>query len=209
MSQKGQIQVLIVVLVVGLLALGGYLVYTNYSNNRIKLPAATQFTPQPSPSPTDLTANWKKYTNNELHFSFKYPANLKLTESKSTSRSNYQDKVTFLNLSAGSLQFNLSFEPNPKNLTIDKWLLERIEQERLECEIDCPGFSNPTERLIVAKKEAVFQELGSVVPSINIYLPLDNKTVIWASAINPPKMVPTEEDKKLLISILDTFKFTN
>lgn len=53
MTQKGQIQVLIIALVVGLLAIGGYLVY----QNQPKPAPSSQPTTQPSSSPSDETTN--------------------------------------------------------------------------------------------------------------------------------------------------------
>lgn len=76
MSQKGQIQILLIILMVGLLALGGYLVY----QKQVK-PTPTpspQPTTQPSPqstlSPADETTNWKTYIRKNV-FEIKYPPN--------------------------------------------------------------------------------------------------------------------------------------
>ena len=78
MNQKGH--VLLVVLLIAV-AIGGYLLYTNYSNNRSKVTTSVvQQTTQPSPSPSDETANWKTYTNTKYGFSFKYPSNLVVAE---------------------------------------------------------------------------------------------------------------------------------
>lgn len=102
MNQKGIAPILIVILLAAAL-IGGYLVYTNYSNlsrensrdNRTKItqpPPTTQPKPKPSPIPSDITpesttsaaspvpngtgetANWKTYTDNERGFSYKYPS---------------------------------------------------------------------------------------------------------------------------------------
>ena len=73
-NQKGQ--VLLIVLLIAA-AIGGYLFYTNYSNNRSKIissPTIQQVT-QPSSTTTDEIANWKTYTSKYGEFSFKYPPN--------------------------------------------------------------------------------------------------------------------------------------
>lgn len=78
-NQKGQIQVLIVILVIGLLALGGYLVY----QKQLKPIPLPQPTTQPSPSPSDETTNWETYTNiKEPKFSFKYPSDKFIVEER-------------------------------------------------------------------------------------------------------------------------------
>ena len=72
-KQKGIAAILIVILIA--LAVGGYFVYTNYSNNRTRV----NF-PQPSSSPADETAkpdsigaNWKTYTNSKYRYVIRYP----------------------------------------------------------------------------------------------------------------------------------------
>ena len=72
MTQKGLAPILIVLLIA--LGIGGYLIYTNYSNNFTKPAKYVQITPTPTESTSIAeTANWKTYTNNEYKFSLKYP----------------------------------------------------------------------------------------------------------------------------------------
>lgn len=191
--------------------IGGYYLGANKQPSSSQPPTRPSqslptLTTTPTPTP-DETANWKTYKNNEFSFSFQYPPNLKLTESKQLSRSNYKDMVTSIGLAISSSSgFSLTLEPNPKSLTVDQWLLERIEEEKASCEIDCPGFSSPTQKLTIAKRNAIIQNLGSVVPSVNIYLPVGKNTVLWASAVNIRNQFPTEENKNSLISILNTLQ---
>lgn len=72
---------LVVGLVVVLLVLGGAYYFVNKSSSSTVSSSIVQAPASPivSPSPTlDETANWKTYTNNEYHFSFKYPPELTL-----------------------------------------------------------------------------------------------------------------------------------
>ena len=90
--EAGQILIFLLVGILILAAVGGTLIYTNYSNNRSKTvpnPVVTQ-TPQPTPSPSDArptpigageTANWKTYTDQTFKYEFKYPATWGLTPS--------------------------------------------------------------------------------------------------------------------------------
>ena len=74
-SQKGH-ALLIVVLIAA--AIGGYFIYTNYSNNRTKVTPPTVTHSSPAPTGAGETANWKTYSNTSLkysvNYSFKYPA---------------------------------------------------------------------------------------------------------------------------------------
>lgn len=63
-NQKGLAPILIVILVV--LIVGGYFVYSNYSTNQ------TQPEPTETPNP-DETAGWQTYINTEYKYSLKYP----------------------------------------------------------------------------------------------------------------------------------------
>lgn len=85
MSQKGLAPILIVVLI-AVLAVGGYLLY----NQQTKLTSApqptTQSTPAPSVNPTESAepvdiSNWKTYTNSKYGYSVKYPNNAVYSES--------------------------------------------------------------------------------------------------------------------------------
>lgn len=62
MSQKGLAPILIVFLIA--LAVGGYLIYSNYSNNRTKFPPTQQQITQPSPS-VDVCTDKKTYRSLE------------------------------------------------------------------------------------------------------------------------------------------------
>ncbi len=83
-NQKGLAPILIVLIVAALV--GGYLIYTNYSNNRIKTVSqhqvSTSQTPQPIPqaSSSAETSNWKTYTNSQDKYMFNNPSNWKLKE---------------------------------------------------------------------------------------------------------------------------------
>lgn len=73
MNQKGRI-FLVVILIAA--AIGGYFIYTNYSNNRTTL--TTQPSPTPDASPvsnsTGETANWKIYSDLVNPYTVKYPS---------------------------------------------------------------------------------------------------------------------------------------
>ena len=76
--QKG-FSLILIVLLIAVLGVGGYFVYSNYSGNQIK-PVPIQASPIPQLTPTDETANWRTYTNTLVGFSIKYPEKLSYNE---------------------------------------------------------------------------------------------------------------------------------
>lgn len=82
MTQKGQIQILIGILILVIVAGGAY--FLGKSNVKPSTPVVSQtsqptpsLTPDASPAPTGAreTANWKTYTDSANGFLFKYPNN--------------------------------------------------------------------------------------------------------------------------------------
>lgn len=66
MSQKGFVNIALIILIIMLVGVTGYFVL-------VKKPTSPQAKPTPQ---QDETANWKTYWNDKFGFSFKYPANL-------------------------------------------------------------------------------------------------------------------------------------
>ena len=83
MNQKGFAPTLIVLLIA--IGIGGYLLYTNYSNNQYKGVAqntpVTSQTPQvtSSSTPVDETADWKTYINKDINYTFQYPSSAEVS----------------------------------------------------------------------------------------------------------------------------------
>ena len=96
--QKGLTPILIV-LVITILGIGGYFVYTtNYSNNRTKTAQYVQTTPAPT---SDPMANWKTYTIQKYGIFFKYPSDWKFEDKTNLDLSRYKQEISFENKPVG------------------------------------------------------------------------------------------------------------
>lgn len=134
MNQKGQLQILLIILMVGLLALGGYLVY----QKQLKPTPLPQPTTQPSPSPSDETTNWKTYIRKSV-FEIKYPPNWQLSvEGKNDSViSFYREEVADPNKGGQGFCCGLTL------------YLRKPGSEKVELQ------SRPTERITIGEHDAI------------------------------------------------------
>lgn len=83
MNQKGFANIILVLVIVALVGVVGYFVLVKKSEPVAQrtTPISTQTkTPASTPTPKDETANWKTYTSDKDHFSFKYPPNWSLNK---------------------------------------------------------------------------------------------------------------------------------
>lgn len=73
--QKGQVLIFLLVGILIIAGIGGAFYLGRQTTPKSStIPAVTSQTPQPTPSPSDETANWKTYTNSKLGYAIKYPA---------------------------------------------------------------------------------------------------------------------------------------
>ena len=86
MNQKGFANIILIVVIVAIVAVGGYFIFSKKSGPITQQPTPTHTettvptkTPvSPTPTPKDETANWKTYTNAQYGFEFKYPVDHKI-----------------------------------------------------------------------------------------------------------------------------------
>lgn len=202
--------VIIIVISIGLVIA----LYANFASGKNKLKATA--TPKPTIATTSIidTANWLTYTNTQYGFSFQYPPNLKLTEIMQPSRTDQKISTLSLGLNGKTSSFSFSLEPNTKKLTLQDWHSAQTNEENINCKIDCAGFSSPTKLISVGRNQAIQQNLSSVVGTTNIYLSINDTTVLWASGTSSKEsgtleVEPTDATKTLLSQILSTVNFTN
>ena len=112
--------------------------------------------------------------------------------------------ITTVSLKGRDSDINIKTELNSGNLSIQDWLEERRKDEREHCQIDCFGFESQAKTITVADRRGLLQYLGSVVGTVNIYLPLNENTIIWISGSTERQLSPSLETRGLLISILNT-----
>lgn len=128
--QKGQAQVLILAGIVLAIALAGGIFYLG----RISAPKPENVitsSPQPSPTP-DPTANWKTYTDINEGFSFKYPEEEYLlnTRTEKTTNEGKHTSVDIQYCPTKNLEdcafpnnfFQVDVYENSQNMSIDSWL---------------------------------------------------------------------------------------
>ncbi len=70
MNQKGFVNIVSIVIIIAIIAIGGYFIFVKKST-----PIAQQ-TPTPTPVKQDGAVDWKIYENKKFNYGFKYPANL-------------------------------------------------------------------------------------------------------------------------------------
>ncbi len=82
LNQKGIAPIVLAIIVIAVLIIGiaiGYFINKFYVIEQPAAPATTS-----TPPPTDETANWKTYRNEEYRFEMKYPKDWKVREVSST-----------------------------------------------------------------------------------------------------------------------------
>lgn len=175
-----------------------------YKDNSPKISLAPSPTPTPTsdlnrePTGSAATSTWKTYTNVKYGFSFQYPPSLKLSTEKALSRTVPNTTVEWITLSGENSHIKFSFEPNQSGSTVADWLLQRKQ--------NWVGEPEPIE---IASRKGILRNSADVANTVNIFLPFNNTTVLWASDWWTSGSTDLPETKKELVQILQTFKFTN
>lgn len=176
MTQKGQTQVLIIVVILAVF-LGGYYL----GQQRIKpTPTPPQPIITPSPSPSDETANWKTYTSTRYNFTFRYPIQAKIEEPEGmvglsvwgptqVKDTDFYDGIS-LRFSSGSLE----------SKSLKFFVEEKVKQSKENAEI----IVNPTEIKVGNLTGYTYRVRGLgehtyiyLTPRYNTYLEIINSTV--------------------------------
>ena len=186
---KSYTGIIIAFLVLVILALSGFIAYTNFF--------APKPTPPPSPTPIttptstpDPTANWKTYINTQYSFSFKYPPEAQLGSSEATTR--IQVSLGKIDITCGyPFQFTVVYSgydlQKHNETTTYQTQVDQKTANRYDTAVNLEGCSNVSPNIYIP----------------NISNPTINDLVIAANYANK------QEYKTLFDLILQTFKFTN
>lgn len=198
--EAGLAPILIAILIA--LGVGGYLVYTNYSNNRTKV---TEQTAQPSPvSTTDEIANWKTYTNAVYNFSFVYPQDWMIGERKLSTNDYLNLYLRPQSLTVGDSEYGVISVIVKKS---DLEMGEYIDTLCGDASDGCDNSKKTTElRLgnLVAKRVS---PIGGALPIEAIAFKKGNY-IFQFNMILDSNAKPNQQNLIIRDQMLSTFKFT-
>ena len=224
MSQKGQIQIILIGILILAGVAGGAYYFGKSQAPKSKNPVVTSTSPTPdaSPAPTgaEETANWKTYTNTQYSYSISYPDSWEVREAKprvgnSTVWSGEildqqlkeVQKVSFINRSRGNQgSLTVGIRSNPDNYDLNQWFIknkrvgEKIKGDTKLSDIPAKNVSHftyvyPGDLGIIALYKGNIYEIMMTLADIDTSL--------------PPEDTPLDliEQRKIFDRMLSTFKF--
>lgn len=158
-----------------------------------------EFSPCPTSSKTDGTANWKTYTNNKYGFSFKYPKSWPVGEEDNAAYNTYS-------INLGNMTPDVS-----DGYQVSLFILnENIEKSKEQLTYSDPYLQNRIKEITtekvgsveVIKATTVFSQSNPPAErtSYQVLIPLSNTTIRLYGDIS---------EKSTINQILSTFKFTD
>jgi len=224
--QSGLAPILIVVLV-AILGVGGYFLYTSLRANPAKPESVAIYptpvsvsTPTPKPESTSSAdmANWKTYANSKYNFSFKYPGSWLYGEL-------YKQEVVYPMLRVYLKPKTLSSTGDPTfgliNISIYNLRIHGYKTIDDFIKSYCSGFENQDPNCKFQKEAKDITVAGSPAKLlINVPLPANNRTVVVQKNVNifaiqilldktSEKEYSLADKLEIFNQILSTFKFTN
>ncbi len=201
-NQKGFTPALIIILI-AVLGIGGYFVY---SNSRTKTASSVNQT-NPTPKPTESvsfadTTNWKRYTSSNLGFSIKYPAEVTLEEKDNLVLVSFWGPTQKANTEFYD-GINLSFTSGSlKDKTLKEFADSGVEQTKLNGGV----IVKPLLPFVLNGISGYAYQGGSQGRFTRIYLTSGRNQYFM---ISDGTVDPTEKGfQKITDQILSTFKFT-
>ncbi len=200
--QKGFAPILVVLLIA--LGIGGYLIYTNYSNNQAKTPVQNT---------VDETTNWKVYTNTKAGFEIRYPERytepytLKGTQGGGRKVTSEEDDLGIIWGDTSTGVFNIELYPFDGSV-------EELQQEgRTGSTLGGTETEVVVKELTVGSQKAIWTRVTSDVSTDElhkIYFTGNQHGFIFSTTKVRSDDIPMRILSDAEISqILSTFKFTN
>ena len=184
MMQKGQVLIFLLVGILIIAGIGGAFYLGRQTTPKSStIPAVTSQTPQPTPSPSDETANWKIYSNRKLGVEFKYPAEYSIKED-----------------SNGSTLAVVNFELNGKKFRFDKVISDGSVPPYAQTNVT-QDFNEITWKVLIPSKDAEYcdaGDCGGIAPSYYLFKNGHKYSFTYYS----------DDLKSTIEQILSTFKFT-
>jgi len=153
--------------------------------------------------------DWLTYLDQEAGYSLRYPVNSSIQGGKGREKIYKRLEITFYIPQQLYQGMSLQVEPNPNQLTIDKFLEERAQTGKEQLldvpiatlleEIDVAGMAAYRIQDPRAGKYGLY---GNTL----ILLPYQDRVYLFSLGYTIAGVVPTSEAEKLFLQILDTFQ---
>ncbi len=211
---------LIVILVAIIVGIGGYFVYSNYSDNRTKTVIQQTLPLLPT---SDTTVNWKTYTDIKRGFSLRYPPNWEVKNSD-PNFANLRLIITKKNeqtFPMDTFNIDLSIEIKPLDQTLETFMKPVCKKGDPHC---ISGPPDKQENITIDNTQAIWQEkqYSAGGPYIKVFIPINKTDVLVFQGPNvaldiyygnSSAMERAKQEGKQNINgfkkILSTLKFTN
>lgn len=177
----------------------------------------TQVTPIPTPiaqpterpsltitvTPTpDFAAGWKKYTNDEMSLSFRYPVEFSLQENSISAVSNLSQVIVSLSHNEILNYPQISLSAARTEASIQQWIKDQN---------DCPSTFDSCTPIVPGpvSGSVQFESINRHYGGIHTLIKKGDIIFDFSLGVKEPNQPPKQTESQLYNQILSTFKFTD